>query len=294
VRSFPSPFRFLLSVFLCCAAQARAEDPAPAPLRIQAVAPLKSLLTDASAKLAAEEIKVKPKAGGGSADAFAALGAETTDLVLTLRPMSGEERATYPEKTFHEFEIGKQAIVLIVPEILWNNGVRSLSRDQITGIYEKRFTNWSQLGGPARSVQFFNPVAGQGVWEMFASWLYTDSAKAAAARFESVENSENAAAAVQFNSGGLSVVYIRWANQKDVFALPIKDDAGALIEPNLENIASGKYPLTRSIYLTLAGKPLANRRRVVDFFTGSGGREVLLHNDIIPSADLAGKGDPAK
>ena len=252
------------------------------------------MLSDAAPKLIEGGIKVKLTAGGVSADAFAALGGETADLVLTLRPMSGEERATYPEKAFHEFEIGKQAIALIVPEILWNNGIRALTREQTAGIYEKQLTNWNQLGGPNRTINFFNPARGQGVWEMFASWLYGDAAKAAAGHFDSVENSENAAAAVQFNSGGLSVAYVRWANEKDVFALPIKDDSGALCKPSLEDVASGKYPLCRSVYLALAGKPLGKRREVIDFFTGPGGRETLLHNDIIPAADLAGKAGSAK
>jgi phosphate transport system substrate-binding protein len=284
----------VLSVFLSRAAFAKPDDSRPAPLKIQAVAALKSLVSEAAPKLIAEGIKVKPIAGGGSSDAYAALGEGSADFVLTLRPMTGEERANYPEKEFREFEIGRQAIALIVPEILWRNGIKSLTREQVAGIYERRFMNWKELGGPNRSIQFLNPVVGQGVWEMFATWLYGDPAKAAAGRFETVENSENAAAAVQFNSGGISAAYIRWANQKDVFALPIKDDSGALIEPSPENIASGKYPLSRSIYLVEAGKPLGDRRRVIDFFTSQAGRETLMRNDIIPAPDVAGKASSPK
>jgi phosphate transport system substrate-binding protein len=287
VPRVPIQFCLVLSALLSCAALARADTPAPAPLKIQCVAPLKSLLSDAASKLVEDGIKLKLVAGGGSSDAFMALGANMADLVLTLRPISGEERAAYPEKAFLEFEIGRQAVALIIPEILWNNKIKALTREQTEGIYEKQYTNWNQLGGPNRSIQFFSPPPGEGVWEMFAAWLYGDPAKAAAAHFPPVENSEKAAAAVQFNSGGLSVAYVRWANQKDVFALPIKDDSGALIEPSFENIASGKYPLSRSIYLAVAGKPLGNRRRVIDFFTGPASREILLHHDIIPAADIA-------
>ena len=293
MRRLPLPLRFVLAVLFSGVTRAD-PDALPAPLKIQGVAALKNLLSDAAPKLVEDGIKLKLAAGGGSSDAFAALGAGTADLVLTLRAMSGEERAAYPEKAFQGFEIGRQAIALIIPEILWSNGIKALTREQTAGIYEGRFINWNQLGGPNRSIKFFNPILGQSVWEMFASWLYGDAAKAAAGHFETVENSENAAATVQFNSGALSVAYLRWANQKDVFALPIKDASGALFEPSPENIASGKYPLSRSIYLTLAGKPLGNRRRVVEFFSGPRGRESLLHNDVIPSADLAAKSPSAK
>jgi phosphate transport system substrate-binding protein len=287
-------YTLVLSVFLSRAAFAKPDDSLPAPLKIQAVAALKSLVSDSASKLIGEDMRIKPVAGGGSSDAYAALGEGTADFVLTLRPMTGEERANYPEKDFREFEIGKQAVALIIPEFLWSNGVKFLTREQVAAIYERRLTNWKELGGPNRSIEFLNPVVGQGVWEMFATWLYGDPARAAAGHFATVENSENAAAAVQFNSGGLSAAYIRWANQKDVFALPIKDESGALLEPSPENIASGKYPLSRSIYLAEAGKPLGDRRRVIDFFTGQAGRETLIRNDIIPASDVAGKGSSAK
>ena len=295
MRRLPIPLCCLVLSMLPACAGLAADDDAPAPpLKIQSVAALKSLLSEAAPKLVEAGIKLKPAAGGGSSDAFAALSVDRADLVLTLRPISGEERAAYPEKTFYEFEIGKQAIALIIPEILWTSGIKSLTREQMAGIYEGRFTNWTQLGGLNRSIKFFNPAQGQGIWEMFAAWLYGDASRAAAGHFEPVENSENAAASVQFNAGGLSAAYLRWANQKDVFALPIKDDAGAAVEPNYENIASGKYPLSRSIYLAVAGRPLGIRRQVIDYFTGPGVREILIHNDIIPAADLAGKGASAK
>jgi phosphate transport system substrate-binding protein len=294
--------RLILSALLSCAAWTKADDSLSAKadashvplLKIQCVAALKGLVSDAAPKLTEDGTKLKPAAGGGSADAYSALGTGTADFVLTLRPMSGEERAAYPEKEFHEFELGKQAVALIIPEFLWERGIRSLTRDQIVGIFERRFTNWDELGGPRRSIEFLNPEPGLGVWEMFASWLYGDPSRAAAGRFQSVANSEIAAAAVQFNSGGISLAYLRWANQKDVFALPIKDDSGALIAPNLENIASGKYPLTRSIYLATAGRAFGKRRQVIDLFTGRDMREILLRNDIIPDADLAGKGGSTK
>jgi phosphate transport system substrate-binding protein len=283
----------LALLFFFRAAPGKADDE-PAPVKIQSVTALKSLLSDAAGKLKEEGIPTKPKAGGASADLFAQLGEGEIDLALTLRSITPEERANYPEKEFREYELGKQAIVLIIPEILWTNGIKALTREQVQGIYEGRFTNWNQLGGPNRSIKFFNPVRGQSVWEMFAAWLYSDEAKAAPGHFETVENGENAAATVQFNSGALSVAYIRWANQKDVFAVPIKEDNGAVVAPTLENIASGKYPLSRTIYLAETGKPLGDRRSVIDYFTGPEGRKILLRNDIIPTTMLAGKSVSAK
>ena len=67
-----------------------------------------------------------------------------------------------------------------------------------------------------------------------------------------MENGENASATVQFNSGALTVANLRWADGKEVHALAIKDDEGIPREPTNENILSGKYPLSRPVYVLMA------------------------------------------
>jgi phosphate transport system substrate-binding protein len=287
--------RFLLpALLLPFVPLASAEESPVVPLRIHFVEPLKKLAAAIGPKLTEQGIKVKISGVGGASEAFAALGLDLSDIAVTPRPMTGEERAAFPEKPFTEFEMGKQALVLIVPEILWQNGIQTLSREQAAGIYEGKITNWNQLGGPNRSVKFFNPAPGKGVWESFVAWLYGDPMKAAAGHFDTVDSDENASLTVQFNSGALSVVHLRWANRKDVYPLAIKDDSGGIVEPSLENIASGKYPLCRSIFITLAGKPLGDRRRVIEWLNGPEGRELLEKNDIIPASAFSRKAGSGK
>ena len=147
----------------CCAsAVASAEEAAPVTLRVQAVESLKKLPTSAAPKLAEQGIKLKVAEGGGTADAVFALGTEAADVALTVRSITGEEVASFPDKAFEEIEIGKQVVALLASDILWQSGVRSLTRENARRIYESKLTNWSELGGPAATIKFFNPVRGPG------------------------------------------------------------------------------------------------------------------------------------
>ena len=295
---FPLPFRSLLPAFFLwffsCLSVAKAEEAPPVTLRVQAVESLKKLPSAAAPKLAGQGIKLKVAEGGGTAEAVVALGSEAADVALTVRPISGEEVASFPDKAFEEVEIGKQVVALLVPDILWQNAIRALTREEAKRIYESKLINWSELGGPDRTIKFFNPVRGQGVWEMFATWLYGDQMKAGPGRFDTVENGENASATVQFNSGALAVANLRWVDGKEVHALAIKDEEGIPREPTNENIVSGKYPLSRPIYVLMAARQLGVRRRFVEFLKGPDGREILKKNEIVPIDDLIEKGGSGK
>lgn len=283
-----SRFVLLACLLVASLSISRAEDAPETTLKVHAVEFLKPLPAAIAPKLEAQGIKLKATSGGGTAEAVAMVGTSLADFAFTLRPVSGEDQAAYPEKSFESIEIGKLAIAFIVPGILWENGVKSLTREQAAEIYESKLTNWNQLGGPNRSIKFFNPAQGRGIWETFAAWLYGDTAKAAAGRFESVPDGENASATVQFNSGGLSLAAFRWANRKEVFPLGI-NEGGTIIEPTPENVASGKYPLSKTVYVVFPGKILGARRRVLDFLTGPDGQNILRQSDIIPIGDLPGR-----
>ena len=129
---------------------------------------------------------------------------------------------------------------------------------------------------------------------MFAAWLYGEAVKAGPGRFETVENGENASASVQFNSGAIAVTNLRWADGKEVHALGIKDDEGILREPTNENIISGKYPLSRPVFVLMAARRLARAARFVDFLKGPDGREILKKNELVPIGDLTEKAGSGK
>jgi len=57
-------------------------------------------------------------------------------------------------------------------------GIPSLTRDQITGIYDGRYTNWHQLGGPDLPIVLFGRPSGSGTQATFTRYVLQGSGTA--------------------------------------------------------------------------------------------------------------------
>jgi phosphate transport system substrate-binding protein len=281
----PSPFIFLATVWLGLGLFPVRADP---PVRVQGVATLSRVVKAALPELRQMGIEVKIGEDCGNAQALAALANDEIDLALLGRALTAEDRANYPEKPLDELKIGAQTIVILVSRTVWESGVKALKREQIAELYEGRVETWKHFGGEDRSAKFFEPAHGQGIWEMFAGWLYGDVRKAPAVTWSIVADGAEAQNAVQFFSGGASVAAARWADHREVFPLAIVDDAGVAIEPTPANVASGKYPLSRTTYIVTGDRPAGNRRKVIEFFRSEKGQAVVAGSDLLPVGAVSG------
>jgi phosphate transport system substrate-binding protein len=222
----------------------------------------------------------------GSSGALQAVGHGAADMALVTREIKQEDRAEFPSRRLFDLVIGVQVLVPIVSRETWDAGVKSIKKDDFVAIYEGDLRNWKSLGGEDRAVKFYNPEAGQGVWELFVSWLYGDVRKAPLGiKWERIANSQAARDAVEFNQGSISVAPPRWADGKRVIALPVRESDGTEITPTLENFYSRKWPMTRPLLLVTAGKPTGPVRKIMEVMVQKVGRDALTKVDFIPLPD---------
>ncbi len=241
-------------------------------------------LTEAASKLQDQGIDVKMHTEGGSTAGIAAVAGGAVEIAITIRHITPQERSVAPDKRFIEDTLAFQALALVVPDDVWGSGVRALSKDQMTKVYEGRVSNWKELGGEDRPLKFYNPEQGIGVWEPFVTWLYGDVRKAAlGSKFEKVRSPEETRDSVEFNRGSISVAPPRFANGKGVFALAIKTEDGAVVQPTLEEMKSQRYPLSRPIVAIVGGKPTGDVRKVLDFLRSKEGQELFAQIGLVPA-----------
>lgn len=255
-------------------------------VRVQGVGILTRVMASAAPQLRGMGIEIKIGEECGSTQAVAAMGAGEIDIALLGRALTVEEQAAYPDKHFHELQIGAHVVAVIVSRTIWESGVRALTREQVAALYEGKAPSWKQFGGEDRTPKFFEVAHGRGVWEIFATWLYGDFRKAPAVSWEVVANGAEAQNAVQFRSGAVSVAALRWADRREVFPLAIIQDAAEVVEPTAANVAAGKYPLARPVFLVLGDKPMGARRKVLEFFGSEKGQAILAENDLLPAPKL--------
>jgi phosphate transport system substrate-binding protein len=240
------------------------------------------MLKSAAPQLRESGIEIKIVDETGNVSAISALGTEAADVALITRPSTIEEQAAFPERSFVEVQIGTHAAALLVPRNVWESGVRGVKREQAAGLYEGRITNWKELGGDDREVKFFEIAHGLGLWEMFAGWVYGDLRKAPLVPWEVVNDGADAANAVQFNSGAITVGPPSRADRREIFALALIDEKGVAVEPMPEQVAAGAYTLARPVYALFGSKPLGNKRKVLEFLLSEKGQAVIAASDLLP------------
>lgn len=286
-RPFFSRFRLaagLLAATLLAAGRADAEA-----YKIMGAPVVAHVMVAAAPVLRQQGIDIKVSVEGPSGIAAAMVGSRQADIGLMMRPLTGADRARYPDREFKEFRIGMQAIALIVSRDVWESGVRAVTKAQIQGIYEGRIINWKELGGADLPIKFFNSERGRGVWEILATWIYGETRKAPLGKFPITIDGEDARNTVHFTKGSMAMAQFNFIDGKEIFGLAIKEDDGTLIEATVANCVNDKYPLARPAMVVFGERPVGEKKKIIDFLLGPEGQKIVGESDLIPLKDLEPK-----
>jgi phosphate transport system substrate-binding protein len=276
------PYRAIAVILsgILIAGIAKAED-----VRVHTTAVAAKALAAAAPKLKENNIELRMVSEGGSGAAIASVAADLVDVAISIRPVTPQERSADPKKRFMEETVAYQALAIIVPADVWNAGVRKITKDQMTGIYERRIKNWQELGGEDREIKFYNPEQGVGIWEPFVTWLYGDSRKAALGeQFERVRTGEDARDSVEFNGGSLSVAPTTLLKGAGVYALALDDGSGVAVSPTFDALKADTYPLARPIVAVVSQRATGHVRKFLDYLQTKEMHDLFVTNGLVPAA----------
>ena len=219
---------------------------------------------------------------GGSSGGISMVGEGLVQLGMSSKALTEKDRKAFPSCDFQAVSIGQDAVALIVSNDVWKSGVKSISREEMKGIYEKKITNWKELGGEDQRIAFFNKEPGRGTWEVFAKWAYGSSQDVPQASFPEVGGNEETRSKVASTRGALSQLSASWADGKSVHALALETDDGKAISANQETILDGTYPMSRPLFLLTNGEPEGQAKVFVDFMLSPAGQELVRKHDYLP------------
>ncbi|MBI1194856.1 MAG: phosphate ABC transporter substrate-binding protein, partial [Gammaproteobacteria bacterium] len=171
---------------------------------------------------------------------------------------------------------------VVVSKDVWDGGVRSISTESLKSIYENKLTNWQELGGPNRRIIFFNKEPGRGTWEVFVHWLYGNSSKAPNIYHPEVGANAEVRTKVSRTPGAISYVSVEWADQKSIFPLGLITETSEAVQPMLEAMASGAYPLSRSLILVTDGAAEEETEILIDFMRSQEGQALVSKHGYQP------------
>ena len=61
-----------------------------------------------------------------------------------------------------------------------------------------------------------------------------------------------------------------------------KDERGEYVEPVIDNVLNGSYPISRPLFIYTNGEPGGLVKRFVDFCLSKEGQEIVLKTDFVP------------
>ncbi len=212
--------------------------------------------------------------GSGSGNGIKALLDGTCDIANASREMKEKEVKKAQEKGLQTKEIAC-ALDMIIPVVNPKNPVKNLSLTQLKGIYDGSISNWKQVGGSDAKIVVISRDTSSGTYEVWEGKVMhkTDVRKDAL-----LQASNGAvASAVAGNDKAIGYIGFGYLNST-VKAVKVNN-----VEPIIANGKSGKYPISRKLYMYINEKSISeDAKKFIDYILGNEGQKLVKEAGFIP------------
>ena len=207
-------------------------------------------------------------AGGGSGAGIKQVGEGLVDIGNSGRCATDVEISKYGLRVF---AMAIDGVGIIVNPL---NPVCALSTSQLRDIYSGKINNWRDLGGGDGPITVYTRDNSSGTREVFwdkalGRGTITDKAHFA------ISNGAMKAAVSQDPNG---IGYIS-AGHIDESVVPVALDG---VTPGLENIRTGRYPISRILYSNTGGNPTRLTLKLVEYLLAPEGQALFKEKGFIP------------
>jgi phosphate transport system substrate-binding protein len=214
--------------------------------------------------------------GGGSGDGIAAMLHGMVDIGATSRELSRAERSYAESKKLDLsiVELARDGIAIIAHR---NNAIFALDFGQLRSVYSGKVRNWRDLGGKEDlELVAFARADGSGTASLFGERVLGEERYAETV--QRLPSNDAIVAEVAARPGAIGYAdlgAVRAAGSR-IKSFAVRGDAQpAPVSPTAEAVQAAHYPLTRTLYLGIAGKPSGTAKALVDFCSSANGRTLI-------------------
>lgn len=194
-------------------------------------------------------------AAEGSSTCFTALLSGTADFGMSSRSIKSKEKDKFAAKGQEAVAhvAGVDMIAVVVNEA---NGVKSLTKAQVAGIFTGKITDWSQVGGKAGKIKAYTRNTSSGTYKTFQKLAMNkvDYGK----NTQKMAGNEQIAEAVAGDVNGIGYVGLAYVKRDGIS--PTKVDG---VEPIPANQKT--YPLSRNLYYYTVGQPTGEVKKFIQW-----------------------------
>jgi len=194
--------------------------------------------------------------GGGSGNGIKALIDGTTDIANSSRFMKDEEVKLAFEKGVYPVPFAI-AYDCIVPVVHPDNPIADISMAQLKSIYMGEIKNWKEVGGPDKEIVVVSRDTSSGTYEVWEEKVMKKERVYAGALLQA----SNGAVAQTVSKNKVAIGYLGIGYvDKSVKALTINGITG-----NEETALSGKFPVSRALFMFTRGWPTGDILNFINY-----------------------------
>ncbi len=220
---------------------------------------------------------------GGSGIGVNQIGLDKIDIGMISRDISVDEIQAFPKTDFKTIIVGKDAVVPVVSNEIYEQGLIELDLNTIGDIYRGKIKNWQDLGLKPNEILVIDKEASRGTRQVFMkAILGNKNARAIGVDLVLGHNNEVQTAIAQ-SQQAIGMLSFAWLSP-EVKALAIKNIQGQSIQANLTTIKLGKYPIVRSLGLLIdVNKPLnPDVESFLNYLLSEAGQAIVRELKYIP------------
>ncbi len=210
--------------------------------------------------------------GGGSGVGIASLIDGTTHIATSSRKIKKGETARAEAAGVHPFEtiVAMDGIALAVHP---SNGKDSLTTVQIRDIYTGRISNWRVIGGDDREIVVISRDTSSGTFEAFERLVLAGKK----VRPDALVTASNQVVNMTVAQTPGAIGYLGYGYLSDKVKAARIDG----VRCSEETIRSGRYPLSRPLYIYTDGRPTGMAERFIDLLLSEEGQRLVQEQGFI-------------
>jgi phosphate transport system substrate-binding protein len=223
--------------------------------------------------------------GGGSGTAFSNLISGTCDIANASRTIKEKEITLAKERGINPYEIkvGLDGLAVVVNP---GNPIKKLTTQQLADIFTGRVANWKEIGGKDQKIVLLSREVNSGTHVYFKEHVLRKGDPNGKEEFTPnallLPSSQAIADEVAGNPAAIGYYGMAYISQKQKPIAVAKDEKSEYVEPTIDNVLNGKYPISRPLFIYTNGEPKGLIKKFVDFCLSKEGQEIVLKTDFVP------------
>ncbi|MDD5770838.1 MAG: phosphate ABC transporter substrate-binding protein [Candidatus Omnitrophica bacterium] len=223
--------------------------------------------------------------GGGSGTGLSSLISGSCDIAMSSRNIKEKEISLAKQRGVVPFEI-KVALDGLAVVVSPLNPVDRLTVDQLAGIFTGRITNWKEVGGKDEKIVVLSREVNSGTHVYFKEHVLRGNNINSREEFTPnalmLSSSQAIADEIAVNPSAIGYYGMGYISDKQKAVAVADDEKAAYVEPNIENVISGKYPISRPLFFYTNGQPQGLTREFVDYALSKEGQDIVVKTDFVP------------